>query len=38
MAAGVLREPINHEEVIAMGRHVRNEFAVLLTETIRKMP
>ena len=37
MAAGVFREPINHEEVIAIGRHVRGEFAALLTETIRKM-
>ena len=37
MAAGVYREPINHEEVMAMGRHVRGEFAALLTETIRKM-
>lgn len=37
MAAGVFREPINHEEVMAMGRHVRGEFAALLTETIRKM-
>ena len=37
MAAGVLREPINHEEVMAMGRHVRSEFASLLTETIRKL-
>ena len=37
MAAGVLREPINHEEVMAMGRHVRSEFAALLTETIRKL-
>ncbi|MBQ6256300.1 MAG: purine-nucleoside phosphorylase, partial [Clostridia bacterium] len=27
MAAGVFREPINHEEVMAMGRHVRGEFA-----------
>ena len=37
MAAGVFREPINHEEVMATGRHVRGEFAALLTETIRKM-
>ena len=37
MAAGVYREPINHEEVMAMGHHVRGEFAALLTETIRKM-
>ena len=37
MAAGVYREPINHQEVIEMGRHVRGEFAALLTETIRKM-
>ena len=37
MAAGVYREPINHQEVIEMGRNVRGEFAALLTETIRKM-
>ena len=37
MAAGVLPQPINHEEVMAMGRHVRGEFAALLTETIRKL-
>ena len=37
MAAGVYREPINHQEVIEMGRHVRGEFATLLTEVIRKL-
>ena len=37
MAAGVLPQPINHEEVIEMGRHMRGEFAMLLTETIRKL-
>ena len=37
LAAGILRQPINHQEVMEMGRHVRGEFAKLVTETIRKM-
>ena len=37
MAAGVLMQPINHQEVMEMGRHVRGEFTKLLTETIKKI-
>jgi len=37
MAAGVLDQPINHEEVMEMGRRVRNDFAALLTDVIGKM-
>ena len=37
MAAGIMREPINHEEVMEMGRKVRDEFAVLLTCVVGKM-
>ena len=37
MAAGVLDQPINHEEVMEMGRRVRNDFAALLTDVIGNM-
>lgn len=37
MAAGVLDQPINHEEVMEMGRRVRGDFAALLTKVIEKM-
>ena len=37
MAAGVLDQPINHEEVMETGRRVRGEFAALLTDVIGKM-
>lgn len=37
MAAGVLDQPINHEEVMETGRRVRGEFAALLTRIIEKM-
>ena len=37
MAAGIMREPINHEEVMEMGRKVRDEFAVLLTCVVGKL-
>jgi len=38
MAAGVIDQPINHLEVMEMGRRVRREFSLLLTETIKKIP
>ena len=34
MAAGVLDQPINHEEVMATGKRVRNDFANLLKEIV----
>ena len=37
MAAGVLDQPINHEEVMEMGRRVRGDFAALLTKVMEKM-
>ena len=37
MAAGVLDQPINHEEVMEMGRRVRDDFASLLTAVVGKM-
>ncbi len=37
MAAGVLPQPIDHQEVIEMGRHVRSEFSTLLTEVIKRL-
>lgn len=37
MAAGVLDQPINHEEVMETGRRVRGDFAALLTDVIGKM-
>ena len=37
MAAGVLDQPINHQEVMEMGRRVRGEFAALLTRVMEKM-
>lgn len=37
MAAGVLKQPIDHREVMEMGRRVRGEFAALLTNTVEKM-
>ena len=37
MAAGVLDQPINHEEVMETGRRVRGEFAALLTKFIEKL-
>ena len=37
MAAGVERGPINHQEVMEMGRHMRGEFAALLTHVVEKM-
>ena len=38
MAAGVLDQPIDHQEVMEMGRRARREFSLLLTETIKKIP
>ena len=38
MAAGVLDQPINHLEVMEMGRRARREFSLVLTETIKKIP
>ena len=37
MAAGVERGPINHQEVMEMGRHMRGEFTALLTHVIEKL-
>ena len=37
MAAGVLNQPIQHEEVMEMGRRVRGDFSRLLRYIIRKM-
>ena len=37
MAAGVERGPINHQEVMEMGRYMRGEFAALLTHVIEKL-
>jgi len=37
MAAGVKDAPINHEEVMEMGRRVRGDFAALLTAVIGKI-
>ncbi len=37
MAAGVLDQPITHQEVLEMGRRVRGTFAALLTEVIKQM-
>ena len=37
MAAGVLDQPINHEEVIETGKRVRNDFANLLKSVVEKM-
>ena len=36
MAAGVLDQPINHAEVMEMGKRVRNDFAALLTRIVEK--
>ena len=37
MAAGVLPQPITHQEVLEMGRRVRGKFAALLSDVIQKM-
>ena len=37
MAAGVLQKPINHQEVMEMGRRVRGDFAALLTSIVGKL-
>ena len=37
MAAGVLDQPINHQEVMETGRRVRGEFAALLTRVIERL-
>lgn len=37
MAAGVLDQPINHEEVMEMGRRVRGQFTALIASVIGKM-
>jgi purine-nucleoside phosphorylase len=34
MAAGILDKPINHEEVLETGRHVRDEFEALLKRVL----
>ncbi len=37
MAAGVLDQPITHEEVLEEGRRIRGQFAALLSDVIGKM-
>ena len=37
MAAGVLDQPINHQEVMEMGRRVRGDFGALLTKVIERI-
>lgn len=37
MAAGVLDQPINHQEVMETGKRVRDQFAALLTKVIGQM-
>ncbi|HKR31671.1 MAG TPA: purine-nucleoside phosphorylase [Terriglobales bacterium] len=37
MAAGILNRPINHAEVMEIGRHIRSEFSDLLKSVIPKM-
>lgn len=37
MAAGVLDQPINHQEVMEMGRRVRGDFGALVTEIVKAM-
>ena len=37
MAAGILNQPINHAEVLEIGRHVRSEFGALLKAVIPKL-
>jgi len=36
-AAGILDQPLNHEEVIETGLRVRDDFARLLSEVIRSL-
>lgn len=38
MAAGVLDQPINHEEVLAVGREVKESFSRLLDAVIDRLP
>lgn len=38
MAAGVLDQPINHEEVLAVGREVKESFSQLLDAVIDRLP
>ncbi|NLY19183.1 MAG: purine-nucleoside phosphorylase, partial [Clostridiaceae bacterium] len=38
MAAGVLQQPLNHEEVIETGKRVGEKFSRLVTEIIRVWP
>ena len=37
MAAGILSQPIDHQEVMEIGRRVRGDFAALLTKVIEKI-
>ncbi len=37
MAAGVVNQPITHQEVLEMGKRVRGTFAALLSDVIEKM-
>ncbi len=38
MAAGVLEQPLNHEEVLETGKRVEEKFAALVTEIVKSWP
>lgn len=38
MAAGVLEQPLNHEEVIEAGKKVEGKFSALITEIVKSWP
>ena len=38
MAAGILDQPLNHEEVLETGERVKNTFSILVREIIRSWP
>jgi purine-nucleoside phosphorylase len=37
MAAGILDQPINHEEVLEIGRRIAGEFKALLREVVPRI-
>ena len=37
MAAGILDKPLNHEEVIEVGKKVRDKFILLMEEIIKQI-
>jgi purine-nucleoside phosphorylase len=37
MAAGILPEPLNHEEVLATGKKVEKEFSALIEKLIHEI-